>query len=65
VRWQQEQVGSTGSGSHDKTIKVRSTDTWTCEHTLEGHDGPVMSVVMYGDKLISGSDDSTIKVWAL
>jgi WD40 repeat protein len=52
------------SGSHDQTIKVWSTDTWACEHTLEGHDGPVMSGVMHGDKLISGSNDNTIKLWS-
>jgi WD40 repeat protein len=52
------------SGSHDNTIKVWSTDTWTCECTLEGHDGDVCSLVMHGDKLISGSYDNTIKVWS-
>jgi WD40 repeat protein len=49
------------SGSDDWTIKVWSTDTWTCERTLEGHDGKVYSLVVHGDKLISGSSDQTIK----
>jgi WD40 repeat protein len=65
------------SGSGDGTIKVWSTDTWACEHTLEaghiieeavncleGHDGNVFSLVMHGDKLISGGFDHTIKVWS-
>jgi F-box/WD-40 domain protein 7 len=44
-------------------IKVWNTDTWTCERTLEGHDDEVSSLVVHGDKLISGSYDNTIKVW--
>jgi WD40 repeat protein len=52
------------SGSFDNTIKVWNTDTWTCEHTLEGHDdGAVLSLVMHGNKLLSGAGDYTIKVW--
>jgi WD40 repeat protein len=52
------------SGSGDNTIKVWSTDTWTCERTLEGHDGEVSSLLVHGDKLISSSSDDTIKVWS-
>jgi WD40 repeat protein len=33
------------------------------ERTLAGHDGMVTFLVVLGDKLISASDDSTIKVW--
>jgi WD40 repeat protein len=50
-------------GNNDETIKVWSTDTWACERALEGHDDVVWSLVMHGDKLISGSYDS-IKVWS-
>jgi hypothetical protein len=32
--------------------------------TLEGHAGCVRCLVIHGDKLISGSDDDTIKVWS-
>jgi WD40 repeat protein len=35
------------------------------ERTLEGHGGTVYSMVMHGDTLISGSHDSTIKVWGI
>jgi WD40 repeat protein len=34
------------------------------EHTLAGHNDGVFSLVMHGDKLISGSGDNTIKVWS-
>jgi WD40 repeat protein len=51
------------SGSEDCTIKVWSSDTWTCERTIEGHDAALNSLLMHGDKLLSGSDDETIKVW--
>jgi WD40 repeat protein len=34
------------------------------ERRLEGHESYVMSLVVHGDKLISGSMDSTIKVWS-
>jgi F-box and WD-40 domain protein CDC4 len=52
------------SGSNDSHIKVWSTDTWVCEHTLEGHSNDVVSLVLHGNKLLSGSDDSTIEVWS-
>jgi WD40 repeat protein len=51
-------------GSADNTIKVWSTDTWTCERSFEGHNGTVYSMLMHGDKLFSGSSDNTIKVWS-
>jgi WD40 repeat protein len=50
------------SGSCDNTINVWSTDTWTCERTLEAHDGDVECMVIHGEKLMSGSDDCTTKV---
>jgi F-box and WD-40 domain protein 1/11 len=50
------------SGSGDRTTKVWNTDTLTCERTLEDHDDLVMSMVMHGDKLLSGSRDHRIKV---
>jgi hypothetical protein len=50
------------SCSVDSTIKVWSTDTWTCERTLD-EDSNVTSLMVHGDKLISGSYGS-IKVWS-
>jgi hypothetical protein len=34
------------------------------ERTLKGHDNLVYSLVVHGDKLISGSEDRMIKVWS-
>ena len=34
-----------------------------CIKTLEGHSGCVMSVAIDGDRIVSGSDDGTLKVW--
>ena len=51
------------SGSDDKCIKV-----WTqqaCLKTLRGHEGAVTTLSMEGNKVISGSLDSTIKLWDL
>jgi E3 ubiquitin-protein ligase TRAF7 len=45
-------------------ITFWSTGTWACERTLEGHDGVVAALMMHGDKLLSGSEDHTIKVWS-
>ena len=33
--------------------------------TLKGHQGPINSILVYGDKLISASNDRTIKIWDL
>ena len=33
-------------------------------HTFEGHDGSVNALAVSGDHIISGSDDSTVKVWS-
>jgi WD40 repeat protein len=51
------------SGCGDGRIMVWSTDTWTCERTLEDHKGAVNCLLIHGDKLISGSDDGTARVW--
>lgn len=68
------------SGSHDKTIKVRIHDivrawtdlrmqVWQREENapplnLVGHEGPVTCLQLSDDKIISGSDDHSIKVWS-
>ena len=45
-------------------IRVWSTATWECERTLEGHRDAVFAIAMSGEKLCSGSGDSTIRVWS-
>jgi WD40 repeat protein len=64
------------SGSQDRTIKIWAPNQqreYTCTQTLGhdynqepelGHTGGVWSVVVIGDRIISGSQDRTIKIWA-
>jgi WD40 repeat protein len=65
------------SCSTDHTIKIwepehQQPDTYRCVHTLGvinnenpelGHTSWVNSVTVYGDRIVSGSNDSTIKIW--
>ena len=52
------------SSSYDSTINVWSTGTWVCERTLGGHvEEEVVCLVVLGDKLFTGSSDSSVKVW--
>ncbi|CAM9217281.1 unnamed protein product [Ectocarpus sp. 12 AP-2014] len=50
------------SGS-DGGIKVWNTHNWTCHKEVLGHGDEIWSLAVVGDKLISGSIDSTIRVW--
>src|SRR5947199_94675 len=54
------------SGSHDHTIRVWSTHSCTCLHTLQGHSDAVTSVAFdpSGTRVVSGSDDRTIRMWS-
>lgn len=53
------------SGSEDKLIKVWSLLTGECLKTLQGHQKYVWCVkaMSNGETIISGSGDSTIKIW--
>jgi F-box/WD-40 domain protein 7 len=63
------------SGSFDRTIKIwerNQQGLYTCTHTLGvannnngllGHTHSVSSLAVYGDHIISGSYDHTIKIW--
>lgn len=56
--------GEIASGSLDKTIKVWSLSTKSIISTLEGHEGPVLSILVTPTgEILSGSGDATIKVW--
>jgi F-box/WD-40 domain protein 7 len=50
------------SASADKTIRVWDIDSRRCEHVLEDHTRPVLSLAISGNRLYSGSYDFTIKV---
>ena len=50
------------SGSYE-TVKVWKDGA--CEITLQGHTHWVHSVACWGSKVISGSEDNTVKVWDL
>ena len=55
------------SSSYDNTIKisVQDDDDWTSTSTLESHESTVWSCDFNkeGTKLISCSDDKTLKLW--
>ena len=39
--------------------------TGVCDRKLEGHTKPVLSLAVSGTRLVSGSDDASVKVWAM
>ena len=53
------------SGSADKTIRVWDAGAGTHEQTLAGHEGSVVALVACGQRLISSSEDMTVKVWSM
>ena len=53
------------AGLHNGSIMVKSTEgEWETERTLTGHTSNAKSLALYDGKLVSGSVDHTIKVWA-
>ena len=66
--WSLCAVGSRLASGYDGLIKVwamRPDPEWSCERTLTGHTRLVASLAEWEGKLISGSWDSTIRVWEL
>ena len=53
----------TGSGSGDRTLRVWNVRTGECTHTLRGHTDLVLCVAFDGTTIVSGSYDSTVRIW--
>ena len=51
------------SGSFDNTIKIWDINGKKCVNTLIGHSSNVVGIINYDDKIISCSNDRTIKIW--
>jgi hypothetical protein len=50
---------------HFGAVRVWDVATGACEQVLEGHTGHVMALAVCGRRLVSGSEDETLMVWAL
>ena len=52
------------SVSEDATCKIWDLQTKTCIETLKGHIGRnIYALAVKGDTLVTGGDDSSVKVW--
>ncbi|KAI1707334.1 WD domain, g-beta repeat domain-containing protein [Ditylenchus destructor] len=53
------------TGSDDNSVRVWSTTTAECLHTLNAHNGGVWCLEMSedGETIVSGSTDRTVRVW--
>ncbi|CAM9278412.1 unnamed protein product, partial [Ectocarpus fasciculatus] len=51
------------SCSTDGTITVTDLTTGDCTMTLRGHEGMVLAVAFDRSKIISASDDGTLRTW--
>ncbi|KAL6795511.1 hypothetical protein J3E68DRAFT_404487 [Trichoderma sp. SZMC 28012] len=58
---------SIASGGHQHNIKIWDTQNFNIEKELRGHEDDVNSIVFSQDekRLVSGSDDYTVKLWSL
>ena len=49
----------------DNCLRVWNTATGGCDHVLRGHKSAVWCVASWGNYLVSGSFDKTVKVWSM
>ena len=52
-------------GKADGTIQVWDTHSGALERTLMGHRGALLALAVCGSRLLSSSDDSTLRRWSL
>jgi F-box/WD-40 domain protein MET30 len=50
------------SGAEDRMIKIWDPRSGACEKTLYGHGGPVTCVALSGDLLVTGSEDTEVRI---
>ena len=58
---------ASGGSYDDPSVRVWDPAAATCVHTLPGHEGTVtaIAVTAKGSRLVTGSDDTTVRVWDL
>ncbi len=59
--WYKDYIVSGGSGGQLRIYNKQGREI----ASLVGHTGTILSIAVDGDRLVSGSDDQTIKVWDL
>jgi WD40 repeat protein len=59
--WEGHLISGHGSGA----MRVWNVATGVCDWVLEGHMGTVRCLAVSGTGLVSGSDDRSVKVWAM
>ena len=60
-----EELVCTGGGTDDGTIRVWRAENWSCVGVIRGHADAVQCLLVWGGKLLSASDDHTIKLWEM
>ena len=53
------------AGSLDSTVRLWSVTKSEIIHVLEGHVGTVQCVQLCGDRVVSGGDDKSLRVWSV
>ncbi len=51
------------SGSYDATAKIWSISEGRCLHTLSGHFSQIYAIAFDGQRVVTGSLDTSVRVW--
>jgi hypothetical protein len=57
--------GNIFSGHTSGVVQMRKVATEACDQKLEGHTGAVRCLAVLGTRLVSGSDDNSVNIWAI